>query len=273
MNSTNRYAQQDKQARGKGKRNKQKVVEARWDKKEEEGRVIKEKFQKEREFSIKPIVAKSAKQKEYLNLLKTCNIVIVEGLFGTGKSFCAAATAADDLRKGNVEKVIVARPYVQTGKSSGSKPGSTLEKMYPYVRNILDTMRKRMGDGAFSTALRDGMTGNIEVQEVENIRGRSFDERSYLIIDEAQQTTPEEMLSIVTRVSDNCTLVLCGDDGQKDIYGKSGLRWFLEFIERHEIQGVGRVEFNDPEDIVRGGVVRDIALALAQDTKNGFKVE
>lgn len=260
MQHENRRRRQDKLGRGKVKHNHK-----------EGGKVVKEKFKEDRERRLPPIQAKNQKQKEYLKLLKTCNIIVVEGLFGTGKTYCAAATAADDLRKGDVEKVIVARPYVQTGKTSGFKPGSSLEKLYPYVRNILDTMKERLGDGAYEIALKDGLTGTIEVQEVESIRGRSFDVPSYLIIDEAQQTTPEEMKSIVTRVSDNCTLVLCGDDSQKDIQGMSGLAWFKDFAERHQLEGVGFVEFNNPDDIVRGGLVADIARGLAKDNEvDGF---
>lgn len=191
--------------------------------------------------------------------------MIVKGLFGTGKTFLAACTAGDALHKGHIDKVVVARPYVQTGKTSGFKPGSSLEKLYPYVRNVLDTMRKRMGDGAFNIALADGVSGKIEVQEVESIRGRSFDEPSFLIIDEAQQTNPDEMESIVTRISDNCTLVLCGDDNQKDIKGQSGLAWFESFAKRHNLEGVGFIDFDSPDDIVRGGMVRKIAIGIAKD--------
>ena len=254
----NRNAQQDRSGKGK-------VKHLGNDKNLGGGSVIKEKFKERREFELPPVTAKTPKQKEYLKLLKDCNIVVVEGLFGTGKTFLAACQAGDALRKGEVEKVIVARPYVQTGKTSGYKPGSSLEKLFPYVRNVLDTMRSRMGDGAFGIALKDGISGSIEVQEVESIRGRSFDQPSFLIIDEAQQTTPEEMESIVTRISDNCTLILCGDDSQRDIRGKSGLRWFKEFAERHHLDGVGFVNFDSPDDIVRGGMVRDIAIGLAKD--------
>lgn len=254
----NRNSQQDKSGYGK-------VKHLNNDKSLDGGKVIKEKFRERREFELPPISAKTPKQKEYLRLIKECNIVCCLGIFGTGKTFLAACEAGDALRKGHVEKVVVARPYVQTGKTSGFKPGSSLEKLYPYVRNVLDTMKKRMGDGAFSIALKDGVSGSIEVQEVESIRGRSFDEPSFLIIDEAQQTTPEEMESIVTRISDNCTLILCGDEGQKDIRGKSGLAWFTEFAERHQLDGVGFINFDSPDDIVRGGMVRDIALGLAKD--------
>lgn len=250
------------------KRNQVEVYSARNAKREEKGRTIKPKYEEER--SLPPVQPMNKKQEKYLELLRTCNIIIASGRFGTGKTYCPSAVAADELRKGHIDKIIVARPYVQTGRTSGFKPGSSLEKLYPYVRNMLDTMKKRMGDAAYSIALRDGITGAIEVQEVESIRGRSFDMPSFLIIDEAQQTTPEEMLSIITRIGDDCTLVVCGDDSQRDITGKSGLRWLIEFTERHNLQGVGYVEFNDPEDIVRGGLVREIALALDFDEKHNI---
>lgn len=231
---------------------------------------IKEKFKEER-FNPQPVVAKTPKQKEYFRLLDDPDIqaIVVLGLHGTGKTFCASVVAADKFRKNEIEKIIVARAYVQTGKTSGYKPGTSFEKLYPYVRNVLDTIRGRIGDAAYTIALKDGVKGDIEVQEVESIRGRSFDQKSFLIIDEAQQTTPEEMLSIVTRASDNCKIILCGDIGQKDIPGECGLEWFLTFAKRHNLKGVAIIDFSDPKDIVRGGLARDIALGLMKDKKRG----
>lgn len=229
-------------------------------------REIKEKFLEERN-NVPPIEAKTSKQKQYLKMLNddSYQVLIVLGWHGTGKSFCAAATAADKFRKNEISKIIVARPYVQTGKSAGMRPGSTLEKLYPYVRNILDTVKKRIGVGAYENALKDGLTGQIEVQALEDIRGRSFDERSWLIVDEAQQSVPSEMESIITRISDSCKLILCGDLRQKDIKGVSGLEWFLDFAERHDLDRVGIIDFSDPEDIVRGGFVKDVAIGLMKD--------
>lgn len=230
------------------------------------GKEVKEKFMDERN-NPPPIVAKTSKQKEYLKLLNDPEIkcVIALGLHGTGKSYCAAATAADLFRKNQIEQIIVARAYVQTGKTSGFKPGSSLQKLYPYVRNILDTVKERIGNGAYEIALKDGESGEIQVQEVESIRGRSFDRPSWLCIEEAQQTTPDEMKSIVTRVSDSCKLILSGDVRQKDVKGESGLEWFMSFAKRHNLQGVGYIDFSEPEDIVRGGLVRDIAVGLMKD--------
>lgn len=252
------------------KRNQRHSVEARWNKKEESGRIIKDKFEDVRNNPA-AVVPKTEKQKEYFRLLKDPNIqaICVLGLHGTGKTFCASVVAADAFRKNEIEKIIVARPYVQTGKTSGFKPGSALDKLYPYVRNVLDTIKDRIGNGAYEIALKDGISGQIEVQEVESIRGRSFDQPSFLILDEGQQTTIDEMKSIVTRVSDKCKLVICGDLRQKDIRGESGLEWFMKFAKRHNLQGVAVIDFSDPSDIVRGGLVRDIAIGMMKDIENG----
>lgn len=233
---------------------------------------IKEKFLEERN-NPPPVVAKTAKQKEYFRLLEDPEVkaIVCLGLHGTGKTFCAAVVAADKFRKNEIKQIIVARAYVQTGKTSGFKPGSSLQKLYPYVRNVLDTIKSRIGAGAYEIALKDGESGEIQVQEVESIRGRSFDEKSFLIIDESQQTTKEEMQSIVTRVSDNCKLVLCGDILQKDIQGESGLEWFMSFTKRHGLKGVAVIDFNSPDEIVRGGLVKDIAIGMMKDRAKGSK--
>lgn len=248
------------------KQNQQGVVRARRDKKAAEGKVIKGKFVVERN-DPPMIVAKTEKQREYFKALNDPNIqvVIALGFHGTGKTFCASVVAADMFRKNQLEKIIVSRAYVQTGKSSGLKPGTALDKLYPYVRNVLDTIKHRIGQGAYEIALKDGVTGDIEVQEVESIRGRSFDQSSFLIIDEAQQTSPEEMQSIVTRISDSCKLVMCGDIRQKDIRGESGIEWFMSFAQRHNLKGVKIIDFSDPDDIVRGGLVKDIAIGMMKD--------
>ena len=230
-------------------------------------KVVKSKFIEDREINLPPIVAKTAKQKEYMRMLADPNIQIIvcTGFHGSGKTFIPSAIAADKFRKNEIKKIIVARPYVQTGKSSGMKPGTSLEKLYPYVRNVLDTIKNRIGQAAYEIALKDGLTGALEVQEIESIRGRSFDEPSWLIADEMQQSTPDEMKSIVTRISDDCKLILCGDIRQKDIRGESGLEWFLAFAKRHNLKGVGLMDFSDPNDIVRGKMVRDIAIGMMKD--------
>lgn len=236
-------------------------------------RVVKDKFLEQREQFVKQrtIVAKTEKQKQYLAMLNdpSIQLIVCLGLHGVGKSFLSATTAADKFLSNEITQIIVARPYVQTGKSSGLKPGTTLMKLYPYVRNVLDPIKKRIGAGAFENALKDGETGQIQVQDLESIRGRSFDERSWLLIEEAQQSTPDEMLAIITRVSDECKMIVSGDLNQKDVKGESGLKWLMDFVNRHKIKGVGFISFDSPDDIVRGGLVRDIAIGLMKEGKLG----
>lgn len=132
---------------------------------------------------------------------------------------------------------------------------------------MMDTICRRVGKGAFAAMLGDGQNSRIEICEVESIRGRSFDERCFVLIDEAQQTNPEEMLSIITRISDQATLVIMGDNSQRDIPGKSGLAWVTDFFTRHPDPEVGMISFDSPDDVVRSGwVVRlhSILLRIVQ---------
>lgn len=223
-------------------------------------RHIKSKFKDERENRAPQLIAKTENQKTYLRLLNSKKLVVALGSAGVGKSFCAAANTADDFIKGLVDRIIVARPYVQMGKYSGARPGSDYEKLYPYVRNILDTVKSRIGDGSY-----DGALGKkIEVQALESIRGRSFDGSVVIICDEMQNSTPDEMKSIITRIGEDAQLVICGDPHQKDIKGESGLEWLCSFILRHNIPDCGIVEFTE-EDCVRSGLVADILKGLRVD--------
>ena len=234
-------------------------------------RVTREKFQGQNNPA--PIVAKTEKQKKYLQMLNDPNVqmIVCRGYFGVGKTYLSAVTAADKYRKGEIQQIIVARPHVQTGKTSGLKPGTVLEKQYGYLRNVLDPIKQRLGSAAFEIALKDGEHGDIQVQEVENIRGRSFDSNCWLLIEEAQQTTPEEMLAIVTRVGENCKIIVSGDLNQRDIKGDSGLKWLIDFVERHEVAGVGMINFDSVNDICRSGLAREIAIGLVQDGEYGKK--
>lgn len=251
---------------GKNREKQQAKKEA---KRELNGRKVNPKHEHER--NLPPVIAKGPKQKKYFALLANpeIQIIIVEGLFGTGKTFCSSVAAADAFRKNEITQIIVARAYVQTGKTSGFRPGTAFDKLYPYVRNVLDTLSDRMGKGAYTQALGNGSDGQIQVQAIEDIRGRSFDEKSYLMIEEAQQTNPDEMLSIVTRIGEGCKLIISGDDSQRDTHGQSGLAWFKAFAKRHNLPNVGYVNFNEPDDIVRSGIVRAIALGLVADRKTG----
>lgn len=223
----------------------------------------KQKFVEQREEQIPSLQPKTQAQAEYVQALIHNKIVIASGYCGTGKTKIAAHKAGEWLRTGQIEKIVVARPYVQMGRTAGFRPGTTEEKLYPYVRNILDNVKLVVGK-SYQHYTEKKL---IEIQALEDIRGRSFDEDCVLIIDEAQNTTPEEMRSIVTRIGEGCRLILCGDPHQKDIKEQSGLEWFRDFIQKHDISDSAYIEF-DVDDIVRSNMVKEIVVGLVKDNVN-----
>lgn len=215
------------------------------------GKRNREKFQEEREQKAQPIVAKNNSQKFYLRCLQRDVLVIATGSAGTGKSWCASAHAANRLVRGEVDKVVLARPYVTMGKSVGMFPGDIKDKLEPFVKPLLEVFKDRLGENDFQSRYR---TGRIEIQPLEAIRGMSFN-NTVIIVDECQNTTPEEIKSIVTRIGDNCQLILCGDPAQTDIKGENGLDFITNVVNKHKVQESGVVVFK-PEDIVRSGITK-----------------
>lgn len=255
---------------GRAKETKRMRDEAREARKSDRLRKAAEKFSEEREHTAPALRPMNKKQEYYLHLLKTKQLVIATGLFGTGKSFMAAAYAADLLRKNEIDRIIVCRPNVECGShGTGFKPGGVLQKNEPFLKSILETLKKRLGPGAYSTLLGDGQTGRIEVQEVATIRGRDFSDRCIILVDEFQLTTCAEALAIATRLGEHAQMICMGDLRQNDLKGTSGLQWLIDFVTRHEINGVGIVDFDEPEDVVRSGIGRLFALGLMTDRNKG----
>jgi len=211
----------------------------------------KRKFEEERQEKAQPIVAQTQSQKEYLKALQNKTLVVPAGAAGTGKSFIMASHAANRLVKGEVENVVLARPYVTMGKSVGMFPGTINDKLEPFVKPMLEVFRKRLGDNDFECRVR---TGRISIQPLEAIRGMSF-ENCILLVDEAQNTTPEEVRAIVTRIGENCQLVFCGDPAQSDIKGENGIDFLTRIIEDHGVDDAEVIHFK-PEDIVRSGITK-----------------
>lgn len=214
---------------------------------------------KEKQYNLLP---KTPNQKLYLDALQAgVKLVVATGHAGTGKTFIAAAHAAQEFMKGHVSKIIIARPNKAMGQDGGHLPGTEFEKLYPYVRNMLDVLKRVLGDGKFQYMVEHDQ---IEVQPIEKIRGRSFDEKCVVIIDETQNTSPDQIKSIVTRIGEGCQMVLCGDPVQTDIRGESGLSYITAVIARHNISDTFVVSFTD-NDIVRSGMVREFILAFEKD--------
>lgn len=213
-------------------------------------RNLNPKYQDDRLDKAKPILAKNENQKEYIHSLMTNVITVGRGSAGTGKTYVAACVAANKYLKGEIDKIVITRPLVGMGKSSGFWPGTITDKLEPYLLPIINTLKERIGEDKF----RADYGKNITIQPMEAVRGMNFD-NVFLIVDEAQNCEPLEIRSLVTRLAEGSQAAFCGDDKQMDLKGLSGIKYLCNLIKNHNIQNCGVVEFG-PSDIVRSGITK-----------------
>ena len=200
------------------------------------------------ERALPPIKPLNATQGEYLAALRRHAQVVVVGPAGTGKTWIAATYAADLYRNGRVDKIILTRPNVPCGRPLGFFPGSLEAKFAPWTTPVVDAIKDRIGKAAFDIAVRHG---DIEMVPFEVMRGRSWHD-AFVLLDEAQNTTPAEMKMFLTRIGENCTMVINGDISQCDLDVTSGLRAAIDLIAAHALP-VPIIEFT-AADVVRSGV-------------------
>lgn len=211
-----------------------------------QARRTKVKFQEERlNRELQPM---TERQGDYLRALKTSAQVIVMGPAGTGKTYIAGTWAADQLRNRKVRKIIITRPNVPGGRSLGFFPGTLEEKIAPWVVPLVETIKNRMGHCAFDIAIKNG---DIEIVPFEVMRGRTFQD-CIVILDESQNTLPAEIKMFLTRIGENCQVIINGDVSQTDLRETSGLRTIIHLI-KSQILPVPIIEFTK-EDIVRSGI-------------------
>ncbi|GJD97063.1 PhoH family protein [Methylobacterium iners] len=221
-------------------------------------RLHRTRFDEERNLS--PIQPLTDRQAQYLDALAVHKQVIVLGPAGTGKTYIAGTRAADQLRQRRIAKVIITRPNVPSGRSLGFFPGSLEEKIAPWVAPLTETMKERMGTAAFEIALK---TGDIEVVPFEVMRGRTF-KNCLVILDEAQNTTVAEIKMFLTRIGDDCQVIINGDVSQTDLRETSGLRTIIHLV-KSRMMPIPIVEFT-LDDIVRSGVCAEWVRAF-EETK------
>jgi phosphate starvation-inducible protein PhoH and related proteins len=216
----------------------------------------KEKYRAER--TPPPIQPLNANQADYLDALRSSPQVIVLGPAGTGKTWIAATHAADLYRAGQVGKIILTRPNVPCGRSLGFFPGSLEEKFAPWAYPVIEAIKDRMGAAAFDIALKKR---DIEMAPFEVMRGRSWKD-SFVLLDEAQNATPAEIKMFLTRIGEDCSVVINGDISQCDLDQTSGLRVVLDLVARRRLP-VPVIEFT-LADIVRSGICAMWARAFEE---------
>jgi phosphate starvation-inducible protein PhoH and related proteins len=196
-------------------------------------------------------------QDDYIKALERSNQVVVTGSSGTGKTYVAATYAAQMLQTGLIDKIILTRPNVSVGRDLGYFPGTLLEKITPWAQPVLEVLFKHLGKVETATYIKDGV---IEVAPLSTMRGRSF-ERCFILLDEAQNTTPAEMKMFLTRIGEDCKLVVNGDIQQNDLRGSnSGLDQVVDMIEKYHLD-IPIIEFT-VDDIVRSKVCKQWILAF-----------
>lgn len=205
---------------------------------------------------VKPIEPITEAQNDYMMAISSKDLIFGVGPAGTGKTFIAASMAADMLKealdaKDKDFKLIVTRPVVEAEESLGFLPGEMDEKFDPYFKPVKHILEKRLGASFVEYLIK---TERIVAQPLAYLRGHTF-ENCVVLLDEAQNTTEGQMKLFLTRIGENCKVVVDGDIRQKDIKVRSGLE---DTINRfHDLEEVEVVEFSE-DDIVRSGLVRKI---------------
>jgi phosphate starvation-inducible PhoH-like protein len=203
---------------------------------------------------FEPIVPKNFAQGMYLESIRNNNITFGVGPAGTGKSYIAAAYAAEQLYYKKIDKLIITRPAVEAEESLGFLPGELEEKYAPYLAPLRDILDRLLGKSFVDYCLK---VGYIEAVPIAFMRGRTF-ENSVYIISEAQNATPSQMKLILSRIGENCKVIVEGDITQKDIEGDSGLEDAMYKLQRFD--GVETVRFFN-NDIVRSRLCKQIIQA------------
>lgn len=214
-------------------------------------------------FRGKPIHVKTIGQRHYVKTIRKMDIVFGIGPAGTGKTYLAVVLAVAALKEGLVKKIMLTRPAVEAGENLGFLPGDLQEKVDPYLRPLYDALHDVMGPDQTAKAFERGL---IEIAPLAYMRGRTLDD-SFIILDEAQNTTPEQMKMFLTRLGFGSKMVITGDVTQIDLpRGKrSGLIEAQRIL--RDIPEIGFITFTE-QDVVRHSLVQKIIVAYNIDAEN-----
>lgn len=210
----------------------------------------------------KPIRVKTIGQKRYVNMIKKNDIVLGIGPAGTGKTYLAVVLAVVALKEGSVKRIVLTRPAVEAGENLGFLPGDLQEKVDPYLRPLYDALNDVLGPEQVAKSLE---RGTLEIAPLAYMRGRTLDD-SFIIMDEAQNSTPEQMKMFLTRLGFGSKMVITGDVTQIDLpRGKKSGLVEAERILRN-VEEIGFIYF-DEQDVVRHSLVQKIIVAYTEDAE------
>ena len=203
---------------------------------------------------VKTLEAKTENQKDYIRSIIENDVIFCSGPSGSGKSYIAAGIASDHLHRGEIDQVLISRPLVCTGKEIGSLPGDLLEKIAPYLLPMQENFRHFLGRAYYGMYYNEG---RIKYQPLEVMRGSTF-HNTYMILDEAQNCTFEQIKMFITRMGQGSKVLINGDTKQCDL-SKSGLWDCIDKLK--EVEGVGISKLTT-QDIQRNGILGRILNAM-----------
>ncbi len=213
----------------------------------------------------KPVRPKTSGQKRYLDAIRRHTVTFGVGPAGTGKSWLAVACAVRALQNKEVERILLTRPAVEAGERLGYLPGDLMSKVDPYLRPLYDALHDMVGADNMAKLFERNV---VEVAPLAFMRGRTLND-SFIILDEAQNTTPQQMMMFLTRIGFNSQAVITGDQTQVDVAGgRSGLIGLEAIL--GDIDGVGFVTLKSG-DVVRHKIVQDIVDAYARHESSNAK--
>jgi phosphate starvation-inducible protein PhoH and related proteins len=226
---------------------------------ESPGRILEDVVWRHRTTKVSP---KTVNQKRYVDSIRNSTITFGIGPAGTGKTFLAVALAAAALSRREVNRIILTRPAVEAGERLGFLPGDLMAKVDPYLRPLFDALHNMLEPERVSQHLERGV---IEVAPLAFMRGRSLND-SFIILDEAQNTSPEQMKMFLTRLGFNSKMVVTGDITQIDLPRDqdSGLVMVADILK--DVEGIEFVRFGE-EDVVRHKLVRRIVAAYDEHSQ------
>jgi phosphate starvation-inducible protein PhoH and related proteins len=208
-----------------------------------------------------PIKPKTVNQQKIVDLVKENDLVFALGPAGTGKTYISVALAVRALKNKLVKKIIITRPAVEAGENLGFLPGDLKEKIDPYLRPIYDALNDMIPFEKLSYYMEREI---IEIAPLAYMRGRTLN-NAFILLDEAQNTTPMQMKMFLTRMGPESKMIITGDASQVDLPGsqRSGLKEAIRIL--RNVNGIGFVELSE-KDVVRHKLVRDIIEAYQKET-------
>ena len=215
----------------------------------------------------KPIKPRTVGQKRYVESIKKNTVVLGIGPAGTGKTFLAVAMAVTALRSKQISRIVLTRPAVEAGEKLGFLPGDLQNKIDPYLRPLYDALFEMFGSDSYAKHIE---RGTIEIAPLAYMRGRTLDD-AFIIVDEAQNTTREQMKMVLTRLGNNSKIVITGDITQIDLPRgvSSGLVEASKVLK--DIEGIAIHRFSE-KDVVRHRLVQAIILAYEKHEKSAVSV-